>query len=909
MKYLVIVCFLLPFVLEGQKKVMDESVYDEWKRLKNNQISNNGDWICYETEQIKSDPSFNIYNTRTKSNFTYQRASSGKIDFDNKFVAFLIHPSRDSVRAWKKRKVKKKDFVKDTLAIYSLETQKLKKIPNVTSFKIPEKWGSGIAYVRAEKKDSSKKITKTLVFHDIERNRDVSYKNVKKYTIAKSNACLLFSTEEKKNVNLNYLDCGTFRHSLIGNYLGSCKKLAISENGKTAAYLIDPDTLVLEPTKVNLFSWQKGNRDAKKLLGFESPEMPKNYTVSKYSNLTFSETGDQIYFGVSPLPLVQDTTLIKEEIVNVEVWTYKDQTLYTQQENKVEDDKKTNYMASYDLSSSQYIQYGSEQTPVVRSDEYKSQTNFLGLNDKQYRMSITSLGYAYNDVYLVSKMSGKAKKILTKEQGRIRLSPSGNYSYWFNSEQQIWKTLNMKTGVVTNLTKPDQKFSDERNDRPMDPRSYGVAFWTTDDAAVYINDRYDLWRFDPDGNEKSKRVTKGRKHKKVHRYIDLSELDFESNDANLLLHVFDENDKSSGYGRLDLKSGKFTEMIHEPFNYTRRVMKAKDSDDIVYTKQSFTVFPDLIHSNLNSIDKQVRVTELNPQQEDYNWGTIELVNWKSDKGKDIAGLLLKPEDFDPSKKYPVIINFYERNSDGLHRHRAPFPHRSTINYAYYVNRGYVIFNPDVHYEIGYPGRSALNAVMSGTEMLKKYPWVDQKRIGLQGHSWGGYQIAHILTKTDIFACAESGAPVVNMVSAYGGIRWGSGMSRMFQYEKTQSRIGGTLWEKPELYLENSPIFNLDKHVTPVLILHNDNDGAVPWYQGIEYFVGLRRLGRPAWFLNYNGEPHWPLKLQNRLDFNKRMQQFFDHFLKDEPLPSWMDRGIPELEKGINDGFNFSTKQH
>ena len=220
----------------------------------------------------------------------------------------------------------------------------------------------------------------------------------------------------------------------------------------------------------------------------------------------------------------------------------------------------------------------------------------------------------------------------------------------------------------------------------------------------------------------------------------------------------------------------------------------------------------------------------------------------------------------------------------------------------------MIFNPDVHYEIGYPGKSALKAVLSGTEAIKKFDWVDVDRIGLQGHSWGGYQIAHILTKTDIFACAESGAPVVNMVSAYGGIRWGSGLSRMFQYERTQSRLGGTLWEKPELYLENSPVFNLDKHVTPVLILHNDNDGAVPWYQGIEYFVGLRRLGRPAWFLNYNGEPHWPLKLQNRLDFNKRMEQFFDHFLMDQAMPSWMDRGIPEIEKGINDGFELLKDQ-
>lgn len=253
----------------------------------------------------------------------------------------------------------------------------------------------------------------------------------------------------------------------------------------------------------------------------------------------------------------------------------------------------------------------------------------------------------------------------------------------------------------------------------------------------------------------------------------------------------------------------------------------------------------------------------------------------------------------PKQKYPLLVNFYEKSSDRLNRHRAPYANRSTINYNYYASKGYVIFNPDVTYNNGYPGQSCYEDVISGIESLLEKGYVDKERIGVQGHSWGGYQVAHLLTKTDIFACAESGAPVVNMISAYGGIRWGSGMSRMFQYERTQSRLGATLWERPDLYLENSPIFNMDKVNTPVLILHNDKDGAVPWYQGIEYFVALRRLGKPAWLLNYNDEPHWPVKKQNRYDFNIRMEQFFDHYLKGTTIPKWMDEGIAPNEKGIN----------
>jgi dipeptidyl aminopeptidase/acylaminoacyl peptidase len=271
-----------------------------------------------------------------------------------------------------------------------------------------------------------------------------------------------------------------------------------------------------------------------------------------------------------------------------------------------------------------------------------------------------------------------------------------------------------------------------------------------------------------------------------------------------------------------------------------------------------------------------------------------------------TGLLVKPAGYDKLRSYPTIVNFYERSSDELHDHRTPAPHRSTINYAFYASRGYVIFNPDISYTTGYPGESAYKIVMSGVTSLFKDRIADPNHIGLQGHSWGGYQVAYITARTNIFTCAEAGAPVVNMTSAYGGVRWESGMSRIFQYEKQQSRIGKTLWEDRKAYLDNSPLFTLDKVETPLLIMHNDEDGAVPWEQGIEYYMALRRLGKTAWLLNYRGEPHWPLKWHLRKDFQLRMSQFFDHYLMDKPMPDWMEDGIPALQRGINAGYGTDT---
>jgi dipeptidyl aminopeptidase/acylaminoacyl peptidase len=298
-----------------------------------------------------------------------------------------------------------------------------------------------------------------------------------------------------------------------------------------------------------------------------------------------------------------------------------------------------------------------------------------------------------------------------------------------------------------------------------------------------------------------------------------------------------------------------------------------------------------------------KLSDATPQQSEYRWGTAELVDWRSADGDVLQGVLYKPDDFDPSKKYPMMVYFYERLSDNLHGHVVPAAGSSSINISFYVSRGYIVFTPDIPYRIGYPGESAFNAIVPGVLSVLSRGFVDEQRVGVQGHSWGGYQIAYLITKTDIFRAAEAGAPVANMVSAYGGIRWESGMSRMFQYEKTQSRLGGTLWETPMRYIENSPIFWADKVNTPLLMMHNDEDGAVPWEQGIEYFVALRRLGKPVWMLNYNGEAHGLRKAVTRKDWAVRMQQFFDHYLLEAPAPVWLEEGVPATEKGRHLGLD------
>ena len=431
----------------------------------------------------------------------------------------------------------------------------------------------------------------------------------------------------------------------------------------------------------------------------------------------------------------------------------------------------------------------------------------------------------------------------------------------------------------------------------VDPPPYGSAGWTADDGAFLFYDRFDVWRFEPDsGRTVNLTAGKGRESNTRFRYARTEPELHYIPEGEALWHAFHDTNKRGGFyrGRADRETSP-AEVVMADKSFRLRG-KAKDADRWLLTREDFREFPDLWVTD-GGIAEMQRMSDANPQQKDYRWGSAELVEWTSNDGIPLQGMLFKPDGFDPAKEYPLLVYFYERMSDGVHTWRTPRPGGSSISVPFYVSRGYVVFIPDIPYEIGYPGESALDAVVPGVLGLIDEGFVARDRIGVQGHSWGGYQIAYMITKTDLFAAAEAGAPVSNMTSAYGGIRWQTGMSRMFQYERTQSRIGATLWEATSEYLHNSPLFYADKIRTPLLMMHNDDDGAVPWYQGIELFVALRRLQKPAWLLNYNGEGHGLRREANRKDWAVRMQQFFDHHLQDAPAPVWMEKGVPAIDKG------------
>lgn len=911
-----------------EKLTMDESVYSIWNRISDTQISNNGDWILYTLATDQGGKTLKIYNTRQRNTKSFQWVDDVKFSDDSRNVFFTIKPSKELVKELKRKKTKADEMPKDSLGIYNLRSGQLEKIANIKRYSTPEKWSGVIAYAldpvkeprdtstavkpnvkpktkpkAKPKKKGKKDESYQLVINNLDRSALDTIDGVTDFVFSEEGGKLVLSREASDSTDI----AGVYLYNKVSANLqpifrtdGKFKNLSMDLQGNQVAFLADLDTTEAKHRPYELYHWQ--NNQLNKVVNRSSDIVRDGWDLSTDQKLLFSEDGARLFFGSKPQEVLQDTTLLDEEIVNVEVWSYQDPKLYTQQAAQADREKKKTYLSVYHVNDKKIFNLGGLDIPRVLLNSEGTSKYALGLNDKPYHQNLSWGGFAQDDLYRINVATGEQKTIAKKMHVQTRVSPLGNYFYWYSLPDSAWYAYQVESEAIVNLTEDiPAQFSNELHDSPSLPRSYGSGGWTDNEERILIYDRYDVWSVDPKGEAQPINMTKGRDKRVVSRIMTLDrEEKFLSSDK-LLMRTFKEKDKSSGIGFLDIPTLSYKEYIDFDNYHYAGFLKAKESDDLVYTKQSFELFPDLLHNN-TGLKNEVRVSIANPQQKDYKWGQAKLVKWKNLDGIEVEGVLYTPEDFDPQKKYPMLVNFYEKSSDRLNRYRTPLAGRSTIGYAFYVNNGYVIFNPDIHYKEGYPGESCYSNVVPGVEMLINEGFVDKDRIGVQGHSWGGYQIAHLLTKTDMFKCAEAGAPVVNMVSAYGGIRWQTGLSRMFQYEKTQSRLGATLWERKDLYLENSPIFNLDKMTTPVLIMHNDADGHVPWYQGIEYFVALRRLGKPSWMLNYNGEPHWPLKWQNRLDFNIRMKQFFDHYLMDAPAPRWMRESTPALEKGINLGY-------
>ncbi|MFR6416337.1 MAG: prolyl oligopeptidase family serine peptidase [Parabacteroides distasonis] len=896
LKYLAFVACLgslSPAFAQNASKSLTVDDLVTWQRITDREISDNGKWVACKMEPWEGDATVYLYAAQGQETATFSPADKFAFSASSGYLVVTQTPGKSTVDSLKVLKTKEDKMPMNTLVIYSVAGKK-ETIDSLKTFKLADE-ADWIAYQRG-RKDS------TLYVRSLDGSKTFQFPTVTDFQFAKKSGMLYYTSAAEGEAGIFTLNPEKGSPALIKEGKGVFKQTTFDEKGERLAFLYCADK---DSSYKALSLWlSEHNAPAKEIATRGNKAFPAEWVINENGMLQFSKSASRLFFGTSPEPRQKDTTQLAENRPNVQVWSWDEPVQYTVQNYNKEKDLKKSYQAVYNLGNGSIFQLANEELPNIQLGNEGDAPLALLSTSRPYSLSSMWEARTRSDYYTVSLDNGERKQIAQADYGRFRLSPQGKYAYWYGETDSCWYTIALAEGKRYRLTTPESFPAwDEDNDVPNHPYAHGAAGWTANDQNLLIYDRYDIWKFDPTAATSPINLTvNGRKEKLSYR---LEQLDKEARFIDLgkpqLLKGFNEATKGYGFYNARLSAPAAPKTLLAGNYMLRSINKAKNTDDVIYTMETFQQYPDIHYSTL-AFKKSVQLTHGDKQQEGFIWGTAELVSWISLDGRPLEGVVYKPANFDPNKKYPMMVNFYERNSETLYNYRMPEPHRSTIDYHLYNSNEYVIFNPDIRYVDGYPGESCYNCLMPGITMMIAKGYIDEKGIGAQGHSWGGYQVAYLATRTNLFSAIESGAPVVNMFSAYGGIRWGSGMARSFQYEHTQSRLGATPWSSPLRYLENSPLFTMDKVQTPILIMHNDADGHVPWYQGIEYFVAMKRLGKPCWLLNYTGEPHWPTRIANRIDFQRRMFQFFNHYLKNQKMPKWMSEGVPAVEQPFELGY-------
>lgn len=736
-----------------------------------------------------------------------------------------------------------------------------------------------------------------LVLRNLATGEERKIQDVVAYGLSRKSKWLWYQTSAKKPAKDTVY--GLFVQPLAGGepicvhegtvHIGS---VTWTRDEDALAFTSDKEDFAAEKPQSDVYLWDGKPGVAQRIVHQGTPGMVAGKRLA--GGISFSRDGSVLELGVANVPEPDPLPILPEDKVNLDLWNWRDGSLQTQQQKRGGSERNPTLTAVYHRDQGRFVVLGDD---ALRSLRFVGPdgARLIGSDGRAYDREVSWDG-RYSDVYLVNSLDGSRTKVLEKLRGNVTNSPGGRYLVWFGSDYRWW-SYDVASGERRDLTgNLPVVFHKADDDHPEPDGAHGLAGWTDGDRAVLLYDEFDLWKVTVATGE-AVCVTDGYGR---------------ANNLRLRIQSLpraDESDYVQGQLLLTatnaetMAEGVFTDSLDAASKPVRLFMADKNLGDITRPKHStrffltqstFAEFPDLWTAN-GDFSGLRKLTDANPQQKDFRWGKAELVRWVDGDGNPRKGVLVKPDGFDPQQKYPMMVHFYERMTQGLHSYSAPAPGTSP-NASYYVSNGYLWFMPDVVYEVGYPGESCVKCVVSGVQHLLAQGFVDPRGIAASGHSWGGYQTAFLVTRTNLFAAVESGAAVSNMISAYGGIRYSTGMSRQFQYEQTQSRIGGTPWEYPMRYWENSPIFFADKVRTPVLLLHNDQDGAVPWTQGIEYFTALRRLGREVYLFNYNGEDHGLRNRANMKDWSRRMAEYFAHHCKGEPAPKWMTEGVPYHER-------------
>lgn len=918
-----------PEVAEKRPFMIDD--YANWRSITSTSISDDGNWVSFAYSKTKSDDEFYLKNLETDKEYKIIGASDPKFADNSRWAAYFLNlPVKEAEKLRKDRKP-----VPRKAELMNLSNGEKVTFENASSFE----FAKGSAFLAVKKSAGGQKAEhkgtdlilcnlKTEAFHNLGNVADF------KFNKPGTRMAYIVDAADKTGNGLYLMDLSQGILTILDSGDSDYSNLAWNEQGTALAVLKgkkqkenkEKDNVLLAFTGAGTKNQAKHSYDPAKDSDFPEGMVISERTASSgrsrfrrssssdRGNLFWSEDSTQIFCGIKeqekepegsdkkertpeedksspsdkkPAAKKAEDEIAKEPPPDVDIWHWQDEQIQSVQKIRADRDRNFTYRSVYNLKTGRFIRLCDERmrTATVTQDGKWA----IGRDDKDY---ISDWKEDQADYYRLNTETGERILMFKGQKRTLGLSPdSRHFLYW--KDYHVWDHV-IANGKNINLTAgAPVSFVDEEYDHPDTKPPYGVAGWTKDGKAIILDHKYDLYLQPLDGSP-AKNLTGGIGTKEEIRFRIIQtdpEAKFIDMDEPLLLSAYGHWTKEAGFSRIE--KGKLQALVYEKKSFGRPT-KAKEVDRYLYTIEDYKQFPNYYVAD-RSLQNPRRITDANPHQDEFKWGTNSLIEYTNKDGKRLQGVLMIPEDYKQGNKFPMLVDFYEKNSQNLYRF-SRLVYRDTPMFYKYVSNGYLVLLPDVHFNTRTTHSDMLDCVEAAVKKVIEMGYADPARIGLHGHSFSGQGGAFIATRSKMFAAIVVGAGATNLISDFNQL-WKSAGTNQHGYDYYgQGRFGTNPFDDRELYIQESALFHAETMDTPLLLLHGTDDGSVEWLQAIEFYNALRFLGKNVILASYPGQGHHLDKLENQIDFQKRMEEFYDHYLKDKPAPKWMTEGIPYLKK-------------